>query len=317
MELNFKNHIPIVFCFDNNFAKPAFVTIASLLHYANKQAKHKIYCVVSSDLTKENKNEIQQLESKNAEIVFIEAHNDFVNAHQHRSITEASYYRLMLHKLIPEESKIIYSDVDVLFNGDLAPVYKIDLGNNILAGVKNLYIHQVFEKNIKNISYWKEVFSDTKNTYINAGFLVMNLDSIRKTEIWKEWLNLSTKTWEYHDQDILNMTCKDRILFIPPKYNATYAVRAKGANNWKLFSQAELSETPVVYHFTASKPWNAKYMKQANVWWYFVKKQTNMYPYFIGNYNKIDTLRNKIDRVYRRFFHFVKRGLSLVLKGNK
>lgn len=308
--------IPVVFCFDNNFAKPALVAIASLLHFANKQTNYKIYCVISNDLTNENKKEIQQLAHTNEPIIFIEAHNDFVNAHQHRNITEASYFRLMLHKLLPKESKIIYCDVDILFNGDLAEVYTLELGNNILAGVKNLYIHQVFEKNIKNIPYWKNEFQDSKNTYFNAGFLVMNLEEIRKTEIWKDWLSLSSKIWEYHDQDILNITCKNKIVFIPPKFNATYAIRAKGASNWKLFTKNQLEEKISVYHFTAGKPWNAKYMNQSKVWWSFVKEHTNLYPYFISNYNKIDTLRNKIDRVYRRFFHLVKRGFSLVLKGN-
>ena len=150
--------IPVVFCFDNNFALHAHVTIASLLFYAKDQTRFMVYCVVNKDLTDKNRKHIQRLSNKNSEIQFIEAKNTFENAHQHRGITESSYYRLMLHDLIPNEDKIIYIDVDVLVNKDLSELYNINIDEYIIGGVKNLYIHQVFDKNLINIAYWKEKF---------------------------------------------------------------------------------------------------------------------------------------------------------------
>lgn len=296
--------IPIVFCFDNNFAKYAYVTISSLLSTADHGTVYKIYCIHSSDVLEDNLQSIKRLnEEYNCEIEFLKAEDNFNDAHQHRDITAASYYRLMLHKLLPHESKVIYADVDILFDGDLTDIYNLDLGSNIIAGVKNLYIHQIFEKNMKQIEYWPKIFGDSKNKYINAGFLIMNLNEIRKIGIWEEWLRLSKNKYEYHDQDILNMTCKDRILYLKPKYNSTYPIRAKGAENWNLFTKEELSEQPVIYHFTAAKPWNAKYIKQNRVWWEFIKNHTDLYPYFIKEYKNKQTILIRFKRQKKRFLN--------------
>ena len=288
--------IPVVFCFDNNFALPAYVAITSLSFYANDQTQYLVYCVVNKDLTDNNRKHIQSLSNKNLKLQFIEAKSTFEKSHQHRGITESSYYRLMLHDLIPNENKIIYLDVDVLINNDLTELYNLNLDENIIGGIKNLYIHQVFEKHLVNISYWKEKFQNAKYTYFNAGVLLMNLNQIRSTEIWKEWIELAKQKWEYHDQDILNITCMNRILYLPPKYNATYPIRARGASLWDLFSREELTEAPVIYHFTASKPWDSKYMDQSKVWWDFVINHTTEYNYYLKRYNELDTINKKMRR---------------------
>lgn len=289
--------IPVVFCFDNNFAPYAYITIKSLSFYAKEETRYSVYCVVNNDLTSSNKKHILSLSNKNLDIQFIQAKKTFEKAHQHRGITESSYYRLMLHDLIPHQNKVIYLDVDVLINEDLTQFFSIYLGKNIIGGVKNLYIHQVFEKHLINIDYWEERFKKSKYTYINAGVLLMNLEQIRTTEIWKEWVELAKYKWEYHDQDILNISCMNKVLFLPPKYNATYPIRAKGADFWDLFTSEELAEKPVIFHFTASKPWDSKYMNQSQVWWAFVKNHTEEYNYYLNRYNKLDSINKKMQRL--------------------
>ncbi len=298
------NAIPIIFAFDNNFAKPAYVAIDSLLHYANKDTKYEVYCIINKDVDHSNKELITSLffESRH-QIKFIEAPQTFDNSHQHRGITTPSYYRLLLHELLPDINKVIYADVDVLFKGDLSSLFNIDLSNYLIAGVKNFYMYQVFESNIKNLPYWKEKFYDSKTTYINAGFLIMNLDEIRKSGIWEKWLELSKEKWEFHDQDILNMSCKNRIKFLPPKYNTTYAIRALKNKNCELFTKEELEEKPIVYHFKSAKPWNAKYMKQSDVWWDYVKNYNSLYLYFYERYKKNDKVSSKLKRLKRRIFN--------------
>ena len=294
-------NIPIILCFDNNFARPAFVTIKSLSVYAGNETKYEVFCIVNKDVTAENKKFIKSISNEYLIIQFIDARGDFEDSHQHRGITESSYYRLIVHDLLPHLNKVIYLDVDVLVNDDLTQLYTIELGENIIGAVKNLYVHQVFDKHMLNIDYWKVKFQNSKYTYINAGVLLMNLSEIRNSEVWKKWIELSKYKWEYHDQDILNMSCSNKILFIPPKYNATYPIRAKGAGLWDLFSKEELSETPVIYHFTAKKPWNAKYMNQADVWWSFIKKyDITKYRYFLKRYRESQTPSVKLQRFYQR-----------------
>jgi lipopolysaccharide biosynthesis glycosyltransferase len=308
-------YVPIVFAFDNNFSIPIKVTITSLFKYALDNTIYKVYCIVSNDIDEKNLDSIIQL-SKNQrhEIIFLKANNHFNQAHVHRKITQAAYYRLMLHELIPLEDKVIYADVDILFNGDLKELFEVDLKKNILAGVKNLYIHQVFDSLMLKFDYWSKYFFDLKDDYINSGFLIMNLKEIRKTKIWEKWIDLSKNQWEFHDQDILNFTCKNKIHFLPPKYNMTYPLREDEAYKWGLFNENLLLETPIVYHFTASKPWHSKYLNQSDVWWVFLKENTDLYDYFLQKYFKDIPFKKRFKGSFInkavKFKQFFKKNLS-------
>lgn len=300
--------IPVILCFDNNFAKPAAVAIKSLSVYAADGTKYEVFCVVNKDVTVVNRKFIESFSNKDFSIQILEARNTFEKAHQHRGITESSYYRLMLHDLLPNLDKVIYLDVDVLINDDLTQLYSTNLGENLIGAVKNLYMHQVFDTHMLNIDYWKAKFQYSKYSYINAGVLLMNLREIRYTKIWKEWIELSKQNWEYHDQDILNMSCSNKILFLPPKFNATYPIRAKGADLWDLFSKKELSETIVIYHFTASKPWNSKYSEQSSVWWDFIKRyDAELYIDFLRVYRKSQTVKVISQRFGTRSIQILRR----------
>jgi len=293
--------VSVVYCFDNNFTRPAYITIASLKHHIRRPATYSIYCIIAEDVTDQSKNMIHSLNDESFQIIFIAANSDFDNAYSYRGVTVASYYRLTLADLLPETvEKVLYIDVDTLVNDDISQLYMTDLQDNILGGVRNLYIFQVHEKLLSQLDYWEKSFGDFKSDYINAGVLLMNLKEIRKHGLAKKWLEYRNEKWEFFDQDILNISCKGKIKYLAPKYNATYAVRASGAESYGLFSKAELSETPVIFHFTAAKPWNAKYMSQAKVWWDFVKNNTTMYDYFLTEYKKKYTLKRKVNRYLRR-----------------
>lgn len=280
-------HVPIVLCFDNNFSKYAKITIQSLLNFARKETNYLVYCVVAKDVSLENIEILKLIfEDTRHELKIIHATEEFDNAHTHRNITTASYYRLLLHDLLINEKKVIYLDVDVLINADLFELYDSNIEEHYLGAVKNLYIYQVFDRLLIEIPYWKERFHDSKNTYFNAGVLLMNLDLIRKDNLSEYWKKLSLLNWEFHDQDILNFSCKNRVFFLPPKFNATYPIRAKGNDKREIFSKEALNVTPSIYHFTASKPWNSKYISQSDVWWKFLKKETLYYDYFLYEYKK-------------------------------
>lgn len=79
-------------------------------------------------INKEHLNKIPQKYS-NCTINYIEVNNTFEKSFEIRGVTIATYYRLLLADLIPENNKIIYSDVDIIYRMDLADVYNIDIDN--------------------------------------------------------------------------------------------------------------------------------------------------------------------------------------------
>jgi lipopolysaccharide biosynthesis glycosyltransferase len=93
--------------------------------------------------------------------------------------------------------------------------------------------------------------------YVNAGVLLLNLEKIRFAGLDKQWISLcQNRRFKYHDQDIINMTCKNSILFLDARYNACRT------NTSYTGSESDIH----ILHFISFKPWNQKNTPYADIW---------------------------------------------------
>ncbi|MCA6072405.1 MAG: hypothetical protein LE178_02525 [Endomicrobium sp.] len=93
-------------------------------------------------------------------------------------------YRVLLPKLLPDVDKILYTDVDVIFNDDLQELDKIDVSKYYVAVAK----YGSSQKNLKS-KIWEQcgLFDIyDKRQYVNAGILILNLKKIRQDGIDKK-----------------------------------------------------------------------------------------------------------------------------------
>ena len=103
--------IPIVFTFNDNYVLPAVIAIKSLVEKCSPSTTYKIYCLYSN-VSESNR----ALLDKAADIERVKADSAiFDNAPATSEYPVDVYYRLLLHDIFPQYDKIIYSDVDVLF----------------------------------------------------------------------------------------------------------------------------------------------------------------------------------------------------------
>ena len=158
------------------------------------------------------------------------------------------WYRLMLPKLLPDVSRIIYADMDILFFGDLIDIYEYDLGKNVIAAVPT-----------------------RTDKYINSGFLLMDLDKIRKENFYDQWIRVSQQEdYKNPDQDVLNYTLKGRISFLPLRYNFQLS---HGSRIFKIYPPVQLDELKhnlVVLHYSDyMKPWAERGRRPvySEYWW--------------------------------------------------
>ena len=167
------------------------------------------------------------------------------------------WYRLMLPKLLPNVSRIIYADMDILFFGDLIDIYEYDLGNNIIAAVPT-----------------------RTDNYINSGFLLMDLDKIRKEKLYDKWIAVSRKeNYKNPDQDVLNYTLQGRIAFLPLRYNFQLS---HGSRIFKIYPHVQLDELKhnlVVLHYSDyMKPWAERYRRPVfSEYWWEVARPMNLF----------------------------------------
>lgn len=260
--------IPVVFSFDKRIILGASVAIKSLIDNAADETIYDIR-VFHSDLDIENqKNITRLLDNTRHSIAFHYINPDlFKNApHNNHSWTELVYYRLLIPEILNEYDKVIYSDVDVLFKGDLSEIYYEDLSDFECSAV-------AMEKNNEKMICHK-YFPENKNelTFISS-FIVFNCRKMREENFVSrmfETIKVFNKRLKFFDLDVWNITC-NAIKPIPYRYGVFQSVyynddvtRAEEYNFLKnLYSEEILNaekEKTIMLHYAgkAGKPWRMK-----------------------------------------------------------
>lgn len=255
-------NIPIAFSFNNNFTLPAGVCITSLLENAGEDTFYSINILYSAHrLNHENIKKIQSLVEKyqNCKIQFIDVKDAFQDSFENRNISIDTYFRLLIPTLFPQIKRMIYSDVDVVFNGDLSSFYNTNMEDKALGAVVTLQ---------KKRSIKGYVECDA-GTYFNAGFLLMDLEKIRLMKNYEEdFHRLAAKVFEFHDQDILNILFRNNVKFFDIKYNFSRAFSGLTLSKGLL----ESCKNPIMIHYTGRKPWDGFVSIKSEVWWFYFCK---------------------------------------------
>lgn len=305
--------IPIVFAFDDNLIIPACVCISSLLENSRQSTFYDIYILHSPDALSDRRMLSKTLEAyERCSITYIEVDNFFNDGFEIRGITKATYYRLLIPHLIPQYSKMIYADVDIIFRMDLAELYDINIEDVYLAATYDvgMLLTEAGQKHIKNLGL-------EKDKYIQAGLLLINSHKIKEDGLDKRFLLLYKNNYKFQDQDILNVTCSKSHICLPMKYNMTdYSfIFLKERNEYfKGKTEEEITEA-LLYgnlHFNGHKPWN-KYSLNFDIWWEYYRKSPvfDMDFYTDFYYNRLNIFDQlslwKRIKILLRYFVYGKR----------
>ncbi|MCD7726177.1 MAG: glycosyltransferase family 8 protein [Clostridiales bacterium] len=278
------DHIKVVFCFDENLIAQVQVTVASLLDAAKAEPVHyDIYCVCTREAgrVREPLERIVSGRDRDSSLHLYCVDNPYGNSYQVRGISAGTYLRLTLHRLLPEVDRILYMDVDVLVCGSLLPIWQTELSGRILAAVKGaVNLTDKWEWN-SDRPYWK-LLEGQKGGYINAGVTLMNLEEIRKQRLEEQWKELAQEKLYYQDQDILNITCRNQICYLPPKYNRLAYMGKEDYNRFVeegIYTQEECEEAlsaPALIHYAGDKPWKRYDTNLGSLWWDYVNSQQEL-----------------------------------------
>lgn len=264
------NIVPIVFAFDNNIIQAACVCISSLMMNAKEDTFYDIYILHSNNVVLRTE-ELDKIPHhyKNCKIQYCAVDDSFESAYEVRGVTKATYYRLLIPNIITQYDKVIYSDVDIIFRMDLFDVYNQDISQYYAAATLDMAINQK-ENHLKNIGI-------EKWHYIQAGFVVLNLQKLRDDGMVSRFINQAKVNYEYQDQDILNICCKDKLKLLPPCYNVTDCTLIY--MNWhpellpKSISaqDCDYARKTGNIHYSGYKPWQ-RYSIGFDIWWEYYRK---------------------------------------------
>jgi lipopolysaccharide biosynthesis glycosyltransferase len=211
--------------------------------------------------------------------------NPYAASYQVRGISAGAYLRLMLHRFLPDVEKILYLDVDVLIRGSLLAIWETDLQGKVLAAVKGaVNLQDKWEWNSAR-PYW-QLLKGQQGKYINSGVMLMNLSAIRALRLERQWDELAGEKLYYQDQDILNITCQGRIIYLPPGYNRLAYMTKEDYNRFvteQIFTAEECAEAlkrPVIIHYAGDKPWKRYDTNLGKLWWDYVNSQDDLKDLF-------------------------------------
>lgn len=241
--------IPIFFTIDDGYAPFLAVALNSAIKNSNPQRRYSAI-VLYQALNETNIAKLKSLETENFKISLtpMKANFDALDDRMSNRLrcdyfTLTIYFRLFIPAMFPQYDKGIYIDSDVVLTSDIAELYDIEIGDNLIGACNDLSIADIPPL----VAYTENAVGVNKHEYINSGVLLMNLKQMREVDLEGHFLNL-LNTYHFDsiapDQDYLNAMCNGKIYYLDESWDAM-------PNDAK----PPLAHTKLIHYNLFSKPW--------------------------------------------------------------
>ena len=266
-QYDYSRPIPLVIAFTPNYFVPAATCLLSIMKNSEIDDKFDVIVLLSEDLPQQMKDKLERLGKSRMTFTYLNLEGQLSDIYVDEKYTVAASYRLLLPELLPQYNSVLYIDCDVIVRNNLANLYRsVDLKDNYLAGI--------FEATLNFQLPHMEALGCKPGGYINSGFLIMNLELLRKDGMSDKFIEASKADYlEFPDQDVLNMLCKGRILGLPPIYNSirTFFLPQYKKDFLKYYTEKDWEQVQHsgTIHYTGAKPWNNVTVKFVDWWQYY------------------------------------------------
>jgi lipopolysaccharide biosynthesis glycosyltransferase len=166
-----------------------------------------------------------------------------------------SYFRLLIPYLF-EYEKIIYLDSDMIVNTDLAELYAVDPGTNLLAACRDDFL-----AGSRGRGHALSIGLSSHQDYFNAGMLLINRERFIQSITRERLLGLAvSQDWRFCDQDVLNVVCAKKTLILNMEWNAMVTMYNEDQFPLNLRQEYRRSRAnPKITHFAGPKPWDRRF----------------------------------------------------------
>lgn len=238
--------IHIAFGADARYAEQLMTTIKSVCYHNSRICFHLLNRDFPSEWFDDLNQMLALVESRIEDIKITNGQIGTYRTLPHIA-SDSTYFRYFIPELIHQE-RILYLDCDLVVNGDLSPLFALDLQNRPLAAVADIIAKLNRPEN---------------KPQFNAGVMLINNAEWRRIDLTRTALDLSDRIIHElpdGDQSILNILFEDKWLKL--HRNCNYQVGL----DWILADQDKahqienlLDITPLIVHYnTAAKPWSEK-----------------------------------------------------------
>ncbi len=263
-----KENINLLISIDDNYVVHAIDLLYSISSY--NDVFLNVYLIYGDDLSKSSLDTLERYLVSNdygkLYSIYYEGDKSVLPKNiDYISIT--TYLRLFAPFLLPDNiDRILYLDCDIICNGDILDLYKMDFSDNVIVGCRNMLPERLRSWSIRNN---RRLSLDDDYKYINAGVLLINLDLFRKRTSVDDIVKVINDYSErllFQDQDVINKIFFDIIKVIDNKYNFQ-------VNPYE--GVIDYNDIRLVHFSEKEKPWNEdyKYPRKGYIYYKFLIKR--------------------------------------------
>lgn len=259
--------VSVMFAVTSSWLIPLAVAIRSLCVHSDPRRNYELY-IVHHGLEEEQMKELGKAVSgyPRVSLEFCRLPERLLRILQHRDcgrFSPLTYGRLLAAALFPRHDRVVYLDVDVLLNGDVAELYDADLHGAPIGAVRDCAVLQSISTGRlpDHLEYISGMGVTNPRLYCNTGVMVMDLVQMREQETEDRLLRLleaHPDSFPYVDQDIINIVFHGRIAPLPLRWNYHFQFELHHAGMADLISGTEFEEAPALFE---SRSW------KLSTWW--------------------------------------------------
>lgn len=322
--------IPVYFTFDKHYVLAAAVAIYSLLKHASRKYCYKLY-VLHSDIPQRPQIKLSRLvgkfENATLEFINVSAYNSGWDQLKNKAhFSKEIFNKLIAADLFPQYDRIICSDVDVVFTGDISDSYFLYENEFFYyAGVQPILKNQSISK-YKNHFSQKEI--EIIRQGISGGYLLIHLKNIRENRMQEKMVDFYQSNLHrlyLPEQDCIDLCCFPHIRYLPYKYvvcmffykldmsRTEFNSDIPGFRENRPIAEQQfkesLEEAVQVHYVGSNKPWNSFFIPRWNLWMntliqsgYFTEYLKSL-PFFLLYRLKKYNLKRFLGKVRKRFIH--------------
>lgn len=237
--------------------------------------------ILESDITELNKEKILEINKKsNCSIRFFNVSNLFENLNLHIQydyFAKQCYYRLAVGNIFQNFEKVLFTDIDLIFNFDVNEIFSIDMKDFPLAACKEVLWTQENRKGKIQSGIDVEDYIKNKlktDNYYNTGVLLVNIKEFCKFTNFESLVNIALENqFINQEQDVLNMVFSNKFKTLDYSYNYEVISVNWGGIDPNYEEYTSKIENAKIYHFlTRIKVWFHPELLKGYLWWQFARQ---------------------------------------------
>ena len=283
------NYVAIAANSSNEYVPYLSVYLESIKANAESNTNYDVV-ILEQSITEENKRILKESfeTERNLSLRFFNPSKLFENSNlyvSHFYLCKESYYRLGAPIIFSNYKKVIFTDVDLIFNNDPKKLYERDMQGalvlSVLEPVWSAWINQnATVSGVDIVNYSKNILRlENMHRYFNTGVMLMNIERLNQNGYGEQLLSKLTNGvhYLYQDQDILNEVLGMNLGVLPWEWN--YEVldpRVKLNANENIRNYSTTEKKSIIHWIGSNKPWVKPDKSFAYIWWQYARRS----PYY-------------------------------------